>query len=312
MTERQLKKAIDSGGFLLPPRKGRYGMAETAATDPYTQCGMKKLICISHLEDFCLHHLSNAYLGKMGLDAGWADREIEKLKSLNGTETVRGPLFNALTRLDDVVWEKMYYEPCREDILSLIPKGARRVLVVGCGWGKTESEIRKRGIDIVGIPLDCVVQVSAEARGIKVVPPSFAASRIALQGGAFDCILLPDILQHLPDPVSVVKDYLDLLGGSGSVIVSVPNFHHPSVVRKKMLGKLLSSKANRKRSFDMYKLHFTTRRLVSAWLEKCGLRVVRSAKPVDEGHEGWDRSALEKLKGIFPRKIVVLSKRASG
>ena len=66
LTQGQLQKAINSGGFLLPPRKGRYDMLVTAATDPYTQCGLKKLICISHLDDFCIHHLPNVYIGKIG------------------------------------------------------------------------------------------------------------------------------------------------------------------------------------------------------------------------------------------------------
>src|SRR3990172_5461101 len=87
LSRSQLEKAINSGGFLLPPRIGRYDMLVTAATDPYTQCGMRKLVCISHLNEFSLHHLSNLYIGSMSLDAEWADREIEKLKLICGTET---------------------------------------------------------------------------------------------------------------------------------------------------------------------------------------------------------------------------------
>ena len=68
LTRNQLKKAIKSGGFLVDPHEWKYDLLCTAATDPYTQCGFTKLIPISHLDDFTVHHLSNKYVGKMGVD----------------------------------------------------------------------------------------------------------------------------------------------------------------------------------------------------------------------------------------------------
>ena len=52
LTREQLKRAIASGGFLVAPYKGNYSMMVTAATDPYTQCSMEKVVCISHIDDF--------------------------------------------------------------------------------------------------------------------------------------------------------------------------------------------------------------------------------------------------------------------
>ena len=63
VTRKQLQHAIDSGGFLVPPHQGKYDLACTASTDPYTRCGFRKLICISHLDDFLVHHLPDKYTG---------------------------------------------------------------------------------------------------------------------------------------------------------------------------------------------------------------------------------------------------------
>ena len=309
LTQSQLQKAINSGGFLLPPRNGRYGTPETAATDPYTQCGLKKLICISHLNDFCVHHLPNLYIGKLGVDVEWADSEIDKLRSLNGQNEVRGPLLDTNTLLEHAEFEKRYHESCRNDVLSLVPKGVKRVLSVGCSDGSTESELVKQGIDVVGIPLDCIIQVSAEARGIKVVPPNFEAAMHALRGEDFDCILFPDVLQHYPDPISLLKEFIKLLGKYGSIIISVPNFNHLSVVRKRMLGKIIFSKVNDKHSFEMFKIHFTTRHVIDSWLERCGLKVVRSYCQVDPHRERLNRFTMGLLKGRLSRNVVVLCKR---
>src|SRR5258708_11092846 len=59
LTRQQLNRAVSSGGFLVGPHEGKYELRETAATDPYTQWGLKKLLCISHLDDFLVAHLPN-------------------------------------------------------------------------------------------------------------------------------------------------------------------------------------------------------------------------------------------------------------
>ena len=309
LTQGQLQKAINSGGFLLPPRKGRYGTPETAATDPYTQCGLKKLICISNMNDFCIHHLPNICLGKLGADVECDAHEIERLKSIYGTNIVRGPLIDTNTLLDEAVWEKKYHDPYRNDILSLIPNGVKRVLSVGCSCGSVESELVKQGIDVVGIPMDCVTQVSAEARGIKVVPPDFEAAMYALRGGDFDCILFPDVLQHYSDPIFLLKEFLKLLGQYGSIIISVPNFSHPSVVRKRMSGKLLFSKINGNHSFEKYKIHFTTRHMIDSWLDRCGMKVVQAYLKLEPQRERLNSFTMGLMKGTLSRNVVVLCKR---
>jgi 2-polyprenyl-3-methyl-5-hydroxy-6-metoxy-1,4-benzoquinol methylase len=299
MTQLQLKKAIDSGGFLFPPRKGRYDMLVTAATDPYTQCGMKKLICISHLDDFSLHHLPNVYIGKIGLDAESARREIERLFAICGTDTDSGPLFDTSTRLEDASWDKRYYEPPRRDILSLVPSNVKRVLSVGCGCASTESELVKNGIDVVGIPLDCVVQVSAEASGVRVVSPSFEAAKESLRGEQFDCVLFSEVLQHISDPISLVRDFIALLGKDGWMIISVPNFNHPSVWRKRVMEGFPLPEIDDKRSFDKYKLWFTTRRMLYKWMKECGLQLVRTYLPSNpQGEQGY-RFTMQRLKEKF-------------
>jgi hypothetical protein len=67
LTQDQLRRAIKSGRYLVDPHRGRYGLCETAATDPYTQCGFKRYVCTSHLDDFLVHHLSNKYVGRLGV-----------------------------------------------------------------------------------------------------------------------------------------------------------------------------------------------------------------------------------------------------
>jgi 2-polyprenyl-3-methyl-5-hydroxy-6-metoxy-1,4-benzoquinol methylase len=308
LTHEQLGKAIDSGGFLLPPRTGRYDMLVTAATDPYTQCGMKKLVCVSHLEDFCLHHLPNAYCGEIGHDSELADREIERLMSLHGTEKIRGPLFETVTMLEDASWDKKYYESSRSDVLSLIQEGVQRVLSIGCGCGSTESELVRQGIEVVGIPLDAVIQASSEARGIRVVPPCFETAIEMLCGEEFDAILFVDVLQHLPDPVSILAKFQRFLRRNGSIVISVPNFKHPSVIRRSLSGRYSIPPRSERRAFSIYRLHFTDRRMLNSWLKKSCLKPMQTCHRIEQRFDRIRRITFGAMDSFLSRDIVVLTK----
>ena len=47
--------------------------------------------------------------------------------------------------------EGNYFSHKRTDILNLIPKGAKRVLDVGCGSGCLGKELKNSGIEVTGI-----------------------------------------------------------------------------------------------------------------------------------------------------------------
>jgi hypothetical protein len=89
LTRAQLRRAIDSGGYLVRPHQGKYDLLCAAATDPYTQCGFRKLLCVSEIDKFLVHHLSNKYVGTC---TGIGEREfrtqIEGLLAINAWNEV--------------------------------------------------------------------------------------------------------------------------------------------------------------------------------------------------------------------------------
>jgi len=250
----QLQKAIDSGGFLVAPHQGRYDLLCTAATDPYTQCGFTKMICISRLEDFSLHHLPNQYLGRMGLAEDEMRLQVERLRSLIGDEGDKRELFATETKLNDCRWDKFYYEKRRDDILALVPDGAKNVLSVGCGWGETEAALVQKGVRVVAVPLDTVIGECARSRGVE------AAER-------FDAILFVDVVEHLADPVEVLSEYATLLNDDGRLIVSVPNFDYIKTRQK------ISRNGQYAGAFEDRQLHLTTMNMVKDWLGQSKLKV---------------------------------------
>jgi 2-polyprenyl-3-methyl-5-hydroxy-6-metoxy-1,4-benzoquinol methylase len=267
LSRRQLKQAIASGGFLVPPHSERYDLLVTAATDPYTQCGFKKIICISHLEDFVIHHLPNQYLGRMGLERVAFDRQVSALLDLKGKPYGERELFRTETHLYRSLGSKDYYEPRREDILRQMPGPAGRVLSIGCGWGATEEELLRRGNRVVAIPIDVVIGSCAQARGIETTAPDFEAAFQALAGEKFDCLLISEVLQFLPDPVRILERSGSLLAPGGVLTGSVANFDYLRVWRLVLEGKIPWKHT---RDYGQAGVHFSNRKRLSRWLKAAG------------------------------------------
>ena len=173
VTRQQLRTMLSSRRFPAQPRSSINGMAETAATDCYTRCGLTRVICYSELESFLVPHLSNKYLGT-AFDC--AEREFAiQITALDeillGRRSTR-ELLNTETSLPLLRWSKDYYEPPRTQLLELIDPSCRTVLSVGCGWGKLEGECLALGLKVTAIPLDSVIAKCAEARKVKTLTPS--------------------------------------------------------------------------------------------------------------------------------------------
>ena len=307
LTKKQLQAALASGGFLQGPREGRYDLLVTAATDPYSSCGMQKMICISHLQDFALHHLPDKYCGAIGVEASAVDKEIQALLQLSDSDVPRQKLLRTETKLSRAHWDKRYYDPARKDVLGLVPKNARTVLSIGCGAGSTEAVLTKAGIQVTGVPLDEIIAVSARSRGIDVTPPDFGLARKHLEGRRFDLIFFSDILHLVPDPTAQIKAFLPYLSAGGAVLVSVPNFNHAWVIRRMLSGDRELRELKKLNDFERFGVHCTTLGTLTKWLARCGL--VKSAVCTDVAphHRRLSLMTLKAFDRFLADNIVVLA-----
>lgn len=113
-----------------------------------------------------------------------------------------------------------------ELLFSFIPPGARSVLDVGCGLGRSAVDLARTGREVVGISPDAELIDYARAlarenlpskNGITFEPSSFEdyAGR-----ARFDCLLFQESLQYLPDLKGVFKKAAGLLPVGGRVVIS--------------------------------------------------------------------------------------------
>src|SRR4029077_6482211 len=223
LTQQQLERAIQSGGFLVAPHQGECQMLDAAATGPYTQCGFTKLICISHLKDFLVHHLPNKYVGRLGVNAAHFEYQIRALLRIAVEGNTPSPLLDTPPDFKASRFGKTYYEPIRRDLVSLIPTSARSVLSIGCGWGATEEYLALSGKRVVAVPLDPVISACAQARGVELVQGDLKMALARLSSERVDCLLDSNVLHLVQDPCEILVLFAPLLSDAAIVIAAVPN-----------------------------------------------------------------------------------------
>ena len=120
--------------------------------------------------------------------------------------------------------------PLRLDwIHGLSALTGKRVLDVGCGGGILADSMARKGADVLGIDLATkalrVAQLHALEAGTQNVQyREISAEAMALeQPAGFDVVTCMEMLEHVPDPASVVRACATLVKPGGWVFFSTIN-----------------------------------------------------------------------------------------
>jgi 2-polyprenyl-3-methyl-5-hydroxy-6-metoxy-1,4-benzoquinol methylase len=268
LTRSQLQKAIASGGFIREPHEGRYDLLCSAATDPYTSCGFRKVICISAIRDFLIHHMPNRYANQIGISFELLEEQLQALFAIRDGRHPVTELCNVEPRVLQNQWSKSFYEPTRTDLVDLVPKHARSVLSIGCGWGATEETLIRRGHSVAALPLDSVIGAVAERRGIEVIYASLDEGLRLVEQRKFDAILVNCLLPLLEEPFAILGRCCRLLKSKGVIVVANPNFDYlPYLFRRLVRNRGYQHL----RQFSQAGIHLLSAIDVEHCLEKAGL-----------------------------------------
>lgn len=103
--------------------------------------------------------------------------------------------------------------------LALITDGP--VLDIGCGDGLLLSLLKERGIEAEGI--DISPEAAARCTELGLTARTYdPAQTFPFPDGAFETVVLLDVLEHVYDPVALLKEAARV--SRAAVIVGVPNF----------------------------------------------------------------------------------------
>ncbi len=104
----------------------------------------------------------------------------------------------------------------------------RRVLDVGCGGGILTEALAREGAVVTGIDLGQAALAAAQAHqrlsGVAAVYRHIAVETLATeQPGAYDAVVCMELLEHVPDPASVVAACARLVRPGGDIFFATLN-----------------------------------------------------------------------------------------
>src|ERR1035437_8372642 len=116
-----------------------------------------------------------------------------------------------------------------EWINRLCPLAGQQVLDVGCGGGILTDAMARLGAEVTGIDLAGKALKVAQLHAIEVQTPKVQYQEVSVEALAqqqpqsFDVVTCMEMLEHVPDPASVVRSCAALVKPGGWVFFSTLN-----------------------------------------------------------------------------------------
>ena len=112
------------------------------------------------------------------------------------------------------------------DFVATICPKAGKLLDIGAGVGAFVREAASRGWDALGIDLSHVAVESAQGAGVTVIQGKVEDLPA---GQTFDAITLWDVIEHVDDPLSLVRGVYERLRPGGRLFVETGNYQSASL-----------------------------------------------------------------------------------
>ncbi|MFP5310020.1 MAG: methyltransferase domain-containing protein [Actinomycetes bacterium] len=166
-------------------------------------------------------------------------RQVQRFR----TERVHDDLHTLLIGMLSGSASPQAYVGTRPDVTSLIAPGDHdlRVLDVGCSDGSLVRGLRSTVpvSHATGVEYDPDLGARAMAAMDRVlVDDAVAAVRqLSLEGQKFDCVVLADVLEHLPDPWGLVERIPEVCAEGAQVVISLPHAGHLTMFTSLLAGR---------------------------------------------------------------------------
>lgn len=149
----------------------------------------------------------------------------------------------------------------------------KRVLDIGCATGYLGRHLKEAGNEVIGVEISA--PAAEEARKIldqvHIFDIEYSWPEV-LQGGRFDLAIAAETLEHVFDPLEVLKEIRQILAPNGEIIITTPNFLTWTNRIKFLLGKF---KYTNQGSFDFGHIRFFTYAYLQEVLSASDFKIVK-------------------------------------
>lgn len=196
-----------------------------------------------------------------------------------------------------------YYPGLRPDLEPYLVE-APSVLDVGCGAGGLAHALRRHGATrVVGIESSSLALEAAHLYDkvhhgkVEEILPTLDES--------FDFVVLADVLEHLIEPWSVLRDLRQHVKDRAAILISIPNVSHVSIVHQ--LVRHQDWRFDDSGIFDRTHLRWFGRRSLHEMIVQAGFKPMNWAANISIGIRGrrWERTLGPKKTRWVPSFLVL-------
>jgi len=157
----------------------------------------------------------------------------------------------------------------------------KRVLDVGCNTGYLGEALAAFGNETSGFEVNETTAEEARRRLVRVEVGDLEGTDLVdvFGRGSFDIVVFGDVLEHLRDPLPVLRQARPLLAPGGSVLISTPNVAHGDVRLALLKGQFNYTKLG---ILDETHTRFFTRDSLVAFLHDAGFVLVELRRTIAE------------------------------
>jgi 2-polyprenyl-3-methyl-5-hydroxy-6-metoxy-1,4-benzoquinol methylase len=158
-----------------------------------------------------------------------------------------------------------------------------------------------QGWECIGIDSDAADVATCIERGLGAVELDIS-TELPASLGSFDLVVFADVLEHLPDPIRLLRNVHSLLNPGARIVISVPNVAHLSVRVQLLFGRFRYSDRG---ILDRTHLRFFTRKTIVELLTDSDFRIHQTTASAVPLELVWPALASSR----FGRAILALNNR---
>jgi 2-polyprenyl-3-methyl-5-hydroxy-6-metoxy-1,4-benzoquinol methylase len=118
-------------------------------------------------------------------------------------------------------WIPPLRQSVQREVMFVPYRPGGRLLEIGCGNGRQLERLAQAGWQVQGVDFDPRAVQTARSLGLPVALGDLAAQGFAAE--SFDAIVSSHVIEHVPDPVALLRECRRLLKPDGILVVMTPN-----------------------------------------------------------------------------------------